>query len=58
MYGVSAYGITRVPGAEITAFASAGFVIEKLFEGPRLDFHMNIPGEFTLIALKLISKGI
>jgi len=37
-------------GEIITYFASAGFIIEKLVEGPRFDSHQNIPGEFTLIA--------
>lgn len=40
-------------GEIITSFASAGFIIEKLIEGPRFDSHKNIPGEFTLIASKL-----
>jgi SAM-dependent methyltransferase len=40
-------------GEIITSFASAGFVIEKLVEGPRFDSHKNIPGEFTLVASKL-----
>ncbi|MDT8719542.1 class I SAM-dependent methyltransferase [Clostridium sp. 19966] len=40
-------------GEIITSFATAGFVIEKLTEGPRFDEHKNIPGEFTLIAYKL-----
>lgn len=40
-------------GEIITSFASAGFVIEKLVEGPRFDSYKNIPGEFTLVALKL-----
>ncbi|WP_346888028.1 class I SAM-dependent methyltransferase [Clostridium sp. UBA1056] len=39
-------------GEIITYFASAGFIIEKLVEGPRFDSHQNIPGEFTLIAHK------
>jgi 2-polyprenyl-3-methyl-5-hydroxy-6-metoxy-1,4-benzoquinol methylase len=40
-------------GEIITSFAEAGFVIEKLVEGPRFDSHKNIPGEFTLVASKL-----
>lgn len=40
-------------GEIITSFASAGFVIVKLVEGPRFDSHKNVPGEFTLIASKL-----
>lgn len=39
-------------GEIITAFASAGFVIKQLVEGPRFDSYKNIPGDFTLIALK------
>jgi ubiquinone/menaquinone biosynthesis C-methylase UbiE len=39
-------------GEIITSFASAGFIIEKLVEGPRFDSHKNIPGEFTLVASK------
>lgn len=39
-------------GEIITYFASVGFIIEKLVEGPRFDSHQNIPGEFTLIAHK------
>ncbi|MGG7162473.1 class I SAM-dependent methyltransferase [Clostridium ihumii] len=39
-------------GEIITSFAEAGFVIEKLIEGPRFDEHKNIPGEFTLVAHK------
>lgn len=39
-------------GEIITSFALAGFVIEKLDEGPRFDEHKNLPGEFTLIAFK------
>lgn len=39
-------------GEIITAIASAGFVIEKLVEGPRFDEYKNIPGEFTLVAYK------
>ncbi|WDV46862.1 class I SAM-dependent methyltransferase [Clostridiaceae bacterium M8S5] len=39
-------------GEIITAFASVGFVVEKLIEGPRFDEHKNIPGEFTLVATK------
>jgi 2-polyprenyl-3-methyl-5-hydroxy-6-metoxy-1,4-benzoquinol methylase len=33
-------------------FATSGFIIDKLVEGPRFDSHKNIPGEFTLIASK------
>lgn len=40
-------------GEIISSFASAGFVIDKLVEGPRFDSNKNIPGEFTLIASKL-----
>ncbi|SHI82299.1 Methyltransferase domain-containing protein [Clostridium amylolyticum] len=40
-------------GEIITAFASAGFIIEKLIEGPRFDEYKNIPGDFTLVASKL-----
>lgn len=40
-------------GEIISSFAEAGFVIEKLVEGPRFDSHKNIPGEFTLVAYKL-----
>jgi 2-polyprenyl-3-methyl-5-hydroxy-6-metoxy-1,4-benzoquinol methylase len=40
-------------GEIITAFASAGFIIEKLVEGPRFDEYKNIPGDFTLVASKL-----
>lgn len=43
-------------GEIISSFASAGFIIEKLVEGPRFDSHKNIPGEFTLVALKLEIK--
>ena len=39
-------------GEIITAFAAAGFVIEKLVEGPRFDEYKNIPGDFTLVACK------
>lgn len=39
-------------GEIISSFASAGFIIEKLDEGPRFDSHKNIPGEFTLVAYK------
>lgn len=39
-------------GEIITAIASAGFTLEKLVEGPRFDEHKNLPGEFTLVALK------
>lgn len=39
-------------GEIITALATAGFVIEKLVEGPRFDSHTNIPGEFTIVATK------
>ncbi|QUI24206.1 class I SAM-dependent methyltransferase [Vallitalea pronyensis] len=39
-------------GEIITAFASAGFVIKQLVEGPRFDSYKNLPGDFTLIALK------
>jgi 2-polyprenyl-3-methyl-5-hydroxy-6-metoxy-1,4-benzoquinol methylase len=39
-------------GEIISSFASAGFFIEKLIEGPRFDSHKNIPGEFTLVASK------
>lgn len=39
-------------GEIITAFASSGFIIEKLVEGPRFDCYKNIPGEFTLVAYK------
>lgn len=39
-------------GEIISSFASAGFIIEKLIEGPRFDSHKNIPGEFTLVASK------
>jgi len=39
-------------GEIVTSFASAGFTIEKLVEGPRFDNHKNIPGEFTLVAKK------
>jgi 2-polyprenyl-3-methyl-5-hydroxy-6-metoxy-1,4-benzoquinol methylase len=41
-------------GEIVTSFASAGFIIEKLIEGPRFDSHKNIPGEFTLIAYKYV----
>ena len=40
-------------GEIISSFASAGFIIERLVEGPRFDSHKNIPGEFTLVASKL-----
>ncbi|MBU3157670.1 class I SAM-dependent methyltransferase [Clostridium estertheticum] len=40
-------------GEIISSFASAGFIIDKLVEGPRFDSNKNIPGEFTLIASKL-----
>lgn len=40
-------------GEIITSFASAGFIIDKLVEGPRFDSHKNIPGDFTLVAYKL-----
>jgi len=40
-------------GEIISSFASAGFVIDKLVEGPRFDSNKNIPGEFTLVASKL-----
>lgn len=40
-------------GEIISSFASAGFIINKLVEGPRYDSHKNIPGEFTLVASKL-----
>lgn len=40
-------------GEIISSLASAGFIIDKLVEGPRFDSHKNIPGEFTLIASKL-----
>lgn len=43
-------------GEIISSFASAGFVIERLVEGPRFDSHKNIPGDFTLIASKLEIK--
>lgn len=43
-------------GEIISSFASAGFIIEKLVEGPRFDSHKNIPGEFTLVASKLEIK--
>lgn len=39
-------------GEIITAFAQAGFVVEKLIEGPRYDEHKNIPGDFTLVVAK------
>lgn len=39
-------------GEIITAFASAGFIIERLIEGPRFDEYKNIPGDFTLVACK------
>lgn len=39
-------------GEIISSFASVGFVIEKLVEGPRFDSYKNIPGEFTLVASK------
>ena len=39
-------------GEIISSFAAAGFVIDKLVEGPRFDIHKNIPGEFTLVATK------
>lgn len=39
-------------GEIISSFASAGFVIERLVEGPRFDSHKNIPGDFTLVASK------
>ena len=39
-------------GDIVTAFASAGFIIERLAEAPRFDQHKNIPGEFTLVARK------
>ena len=39
-------------GDIVTAFASAGFIIEQLAEAPRFDQHKNIPGEFTLVARK------
>ena len=39
-------------GEIISAIASAGFIIEKLAEGPRFDSHKNIPGEFTQVASK------
>jgi 2-polyprenyl-3-methyl-5-hydroxy-6-metoxy-1,4-benzoquinol methylase len=39
-------------GEIISSFAAAGFIIEKLVEGPRFDSHKNIPGEFTLVASK------
>ncbi len=39
-------------GEIITSFASAGYIIEQLVEGPRFDEYKNIPGEFTLIARK------
>ena len=40
-------------GEIISSFASAGFIIDTLVEGPRFDSFKNIPGEFTLIASKL-----
>lgn len=40
-------------GEIISSFASAGFIIDKLVEGPRFDSYKNIPGEFTLVASKL-----
>ena len=40
-------------GEIISSFATVGFIIEKLVEGPRFDSHKNIPGEFTLVASKL-----
>ena len=39
-------------GEIITAFASNGFIVKQLIEGPRFDEHKNIPGEFTLVAGK------
>lgn len=39
-------------GEIITAFASAGFIIKEMAEGPRFDSHKNIPGDFTLVAYK------
>ncbi|WP_055667008.1 class I SAM-dependent methyltransferase [Desnuesiella massiliensis] len=39
-------------GEIISSFAAAGFIVEKLVEGPRFDSHKNIPGEFTLVASK------
>lgn len=39
-------------GEIITAFATAGFIIKKLEEGPRFDKYKNLPGEYTLIATK------
>ena len=39
-------------GEIVTSFASAGFIIEQLAEGPRFDKYKNIPGEFTLVARK------
>jgi SAM-dependent methyltransferase len=39
-------------GEIISSFAAAGFIIEKLAEGPRFDSHKNISGEFTLVASK------
>lgn len=43
-------------GEIITSFASVGFIIEELDEGPRFDEHKHLPGEFTLIASKLEVK--
>lgn len=43
-------------GEIISSFASVGFIIEKLVEGPRFDSHKNIPGEFNLVASKLEIK--
>lgn len=40
-------------GEIVSSFATAGFIIDKLVEGPRFDSHKNIPGEFTLVASKL-----
>ncbi|MEJ6949973.1 class I SAM-dependent methyltransferase [Natronospora cellulosivora (SeqCode)] len=39
-------------GEIITSFASSGFIIKKLYEGPRFDSHKNIPGVFTVVAYK------
>lgn len=39
-------------GEIITSFASVGFVVLKLDEGPRFDAYNNLPGEFTLVCRK------
>lgn len=43
-------------GEIVTALASAGFVMQRLVEEPRSDAHKEIPGTFTIIAVKNNTK--